>query len=414
MVFLRYILPKLLLLCFPVFLFGCKDEGTLESGNFETDKNQTILSLQVRALSSETPGIENDESIKSLRIIIIDENGEIECNKKVSQENLLQSGPGNDLYYFFHITTPGKKKFYLFANEEKVNNINGQNQSLTSFLSNYVSENGNATEFEDLINNISFFPEYEKESDGKIYLPYSSYYQLDMKGGTVYEKPMYLVPVAAKICFNFFNNREFAVKVKEMGISSIADKNYLLGQPSDKELTKTYNGESLYWVDWLAKVSAASNEYPEFVPNVGFNEQNGWIINYSLPEGTSHSEKKFIWLEQPESNINVKGSEMVIGGSPTPGQESLDFCYLPESCFFQETKSQEQVYYLNLNLEDANPHVGSVEPVSIPLNNIKALFRNTKIIVNINFNEGTDDIYVEIRSWFSTDYFFGTVTKSRE
>ena len=380
-----------------------------------TDDEHTMLVLHIMKLDGagkvvdETDNI--NEIVKDLRIIIINEKGEIESNDLITSDEFLSDGDSNELYYLFKVLEPGKRKFYMFANEGSVTDLEGtENVSLSSYLAG-ISVGSNASEFESVINSVWFKPSYKLDGN-EIALPYSSFYELDMKAGLRYEQPIYLVPVATKICFNFFNNREYQVNVTGLGISSVADTNFLMGQPAKEEQTKIYNGEFLYWIDWLAKVSEESNKYPDFIPNVGFNEQNGWILNYNLPSAASHSEKKFIDADNEKDFIEIEGRKVVTGGSPIPGTKTLPYCYLPESSFFQSSKSLQQEYFLNINLEDRNPDVDKVEPVSVPLSNIKALFRNTRVIINVNFNEGTDEIYVEIRSWFSTDYFFGTVTNA--
>ena len=369
---------------------------------------QTVIVLNARALNGPEPET-NDirELVKSWRIVMIDENGLIECNRRFSLDNIEAGKAETIVDQFFQITTPGNKKFYLFANEESVADADAsmaKTDSFTDLLDSYREGTDTGDDFESVINSYHFKPDYKVEN-GAIYLPYTSFYTLQMEGGKRYDKDMFLVPVATKIYFNFNNFRQFPVKVKEVGISRIAEDSYLLGNVTGEDRNKYYGSEKLYWVDWLAKVSEESGNYDSFLPNVGFNEQTGWIFDYLVPSGAEHSDKTFV------DNLNqftVAEATSVAGGSPVPSTVSLNYCYLPESKYIPEGSST-QVYYLTLELEDTNPSVGAIELDPIPLSNVKALFRNTRVIINVNFNEGTDDIYVEIRSWFETDDFYGTV-----
>lgn len=403
---LTFILPFLAMALFQSCVFeNINDDEPTQGPNGE----HAMLVLHIMKLDGSGKVVDQTDDINEIvndfRIIIINENGEIESNDLITSDEFLINGNPNELYYLFKVLEPGKRKFYLFANEGSVDDLEGSvNGSLSSFLAG-ISVGSKASNFESAINSAWFQPIYQFD-DNEIALPYSSFYELDMKAGIRYEQPMYLVPVATKINLNFYNYRDFAVDVKEASISKIADSNFLMGQPALNEQKKFISTTEYYWIDWLARISEMSNEFDSFSPNVDFNQTYGWIKNYSLPTSAVYADKRFT----EETGLLVP--KVTTGmGQPVPGEGHITTIYLPESRYIVDPKlSQEQEYFLNLVLEDKDTAVMEEIEVSVPLTNVNALFRNTRVIIDVNFNQGTDEIYVEIRSWYSTDNFYGTVS----
>lgn len=413
MKFFNQIFLYLVLGCFSALSTGCVMNNYEDEAAQVIDNEHAVVVLHLSPLENFsdyylTDGeIPINEKIETLRIIIIDQQSGIEQNSLIKLAD-FNKGPDNDcLHYLFYHTTPGHKKFYLFANERSVPVIEGVGTAgLEDYLSG-ITKNTKVSDFETTINSAWFRPDY-KVKNNEITLPYSSYYELDMKEGMRYEQSMYLVPVATKINLNFYNYRSYPVDVQQASISQIADRTFLIGQVDRKEQYKSIGNTGYYWVDWLAKISEMSKDYGSFSPNVDFNQTYGWISNYNLPVSVEYSDKDFI-----DDGTMLKVGGVTKGmGSPEPGEEHISTVYLPESRYLVDPKlSQEQQYYLNLKLFDNDPSETENEiEVSVPLTNINALFRNTRVIIDVNFNEGTDEIYVEIRSWYSTDNFYGTVS----
>lgn len=397
------------------------------------DKSNLVIRIKTLDASEGTPSdeaTETEEKISTLRIIMINEKDEIECNERINLESTDRNQYGDALYYFIRVTTPGIKKFYLFANEDEVKRVEGISSSsdLKSFLSQFVPSTTEATssvssgvEFESEIKSAYFTPDFRIENN-RIKLPYTAFYTLEMKGGEVNEKTMYLVPAATKLYFNFTNSRTYDVDVTQLGFSKIADRSYLLGKVGNKDYTKNLEGKDHYWIDWLARISELSNE--NFEPNISFNEKYGWIKDYEIPSETAHNDFMIYdskitdngdLPDNSDSFLRIPGVEKPGGGySPIPGTKKIGPFYLSESLFIPDEETSEQHYYLQLQLKDNDPDSELQEFPPIPLSNIGALFRNTKIVVNISFNEGNDDIYAEIRSWYSTENFYGTLVKSTE
>ena len=195
------------------YLEGCIEERYL-GGITDPDSEHAIVSLHLRALDA-TRANDNDveEKISSLRVIMIDEEGTIECNELIEEKD-FHNNPSDieDLYYFLRITSPGIKNFYLFANEDQFISVNKNDDtieieetSLGSLLKEYRPGESHGKDLEDLLETIFFTPDYEI-SGKEITLPYSCHYKLDMQASIRYDRPMWLVPVATKFYFNFTNN----------------------------------------------------------------------------------------------------------------------------------------------------------------------------------------------------------------
>ena len=396
------------------YLEGCIEERYL-GGITDPDSEHAIVSLHLRALDA-TRANDNDveEKISSLRVIMIDEEGTIECNELIEEKD-FHNNPSDieDLYYFLRITSPGIKNFYLFANEDHFISVNKNDDtieieetSLGSLLKEYRPGESHGKDLEDLLETIFFTPDYEI-SGKEITLPYSCHYKLDMQAGVRYDRPMWLVPVATKFYFNFTNNRSHDVEITKLGIPNSVSRNYVLGNVGKSQQQMIIGDLELYWVDWLAEIVRLSNIQSSFESNVNLNEKYGWISDYKIP--TFNNSFKETEFEIGEEKIVPGRTENGGGYLPTPGRKSFGPFYLPETRF--PLNGDEQVYHLNLQLNDTDPSTTLTQLDPIMLTNVKSLFRNTKVVINITMNEGTDDIYVEIRSWNSSDIYFGTANK---
>ena len=133
------------------------------------------------------------------------------------------------------------------------------------------------------------------------------------------------------------------------------------------------------WIDWLKAVSDASNVDSDAATN-----RFGWLTDYELPE-------------QSTATIYTHGKVTV--GKPTvdidnpdnskPGVASdVPVFYLPESKNLK-AGATEQEYILTIKI------AGRAEPFVCKLDKLKALFRNTHLVVNItmyNSNEIVVDV----------------------
>lgn len=410
---LNYILPVAFVSA--CLMAGCiNDNYPVEGDDDLLIGSQTYLMLHIQPLNAPASRADDNKSedIKSLRVVMIDdETNIIEINEKINTGlETLFSETG---YYYRAAATAGRKRFYIFANEESVTSINGvEDQSLTDLFSkeNYhptkltddsALSNENGIDFENEIKEIWFKSQYEFEGD-KIYLPYSTYYAIELEAGEMYEAPMFLVPAAIKFDVHLYNYRQEQVCINSVAIESTADRCFLMGQVGQKDYIK--DGD--YWVDWLKKVSDDSQNYPAYDPNVGFNNARGWIFDYAIPSQTSH---QLLYLFRNETQTDADLMVDMSNGDNQPGYKHLRTTYTHESRRAVADQQDNQQYYLQIKLYDSS--IQQYITLSQHLPNVRALFRNTHVIINVIMKTGDMDIYAEIIPWTVDDTVNGFVTE---
>lgn len=339
--------------------------------------SEAILHLNVepigRTRAGTTAELPDKEKMRSVRIIVLHNDGKVEHNRHFSLENALA-----EKTILLKVTPNEKKKIFFFANEKSVSSVEGvtvegENKTLTAFFNSYTE---GMSGFEDEVNELYFAPDYSVEEP----IPMSSMYEIDFKEGREDYK-FYLVRVATKFTVNFFNWRGEEVTVENFSIESHADKNFLMAHVNSYPDTQNPETNQKYptWIDWLKAVSDASN-----VDSDAATEEFGWLTDYELPE-------------QSTATIYTHGKVTV--GKPTvdidnpdnskPGVASVvPVFYLPESKNLK-AGATEQKYTLRINI------AGRAEPFVCKLDKLKALFRNTHLVVNItmyNSNEIVVDV----------------------
>ena len=402
-------------LCMTVMMGSCiydSPEGIEDGIDAPIDKNMVVLQLNIKSLA--VSATDNPvEKIKSLRVVIVGKgDGEtpesIECNTLINVPDM----PAKEYSYIFRWNSkPGAKDIFVLANESSVS---GQ---LTTQLNSYREKSG-AGGFDDWLENYNFSPNYDVDTKNNVFLPYSYCYRgLTPKPGEVNTINAWLVPVAAKFIFNFINKRTNAVKVKGISMSYANVSNYLLAHLGKDEITKKYNGKSLYWVDWLAEISKNSWGSTSSGANDEYNKEVGWISEYYLPYPNDSQEYIFV-REGSEDVFEVDGAtktEEEGVETVNPGKHTTPVYYLPESVNYRrpgeevagqndETDTdvtdelKEQRFYLTLLMEDAETSTApDFNNVAIP--NLLALFRNTYVIIDFTMTEGEIDVYAEIAQW---------------
>lgn len=339
--------------------------------------SEAILHLNVepigRTRAGTTAELPDKEKMRSVRIIVLHNDGKVEHNRHFSLENALA-----EKTILLKVTPNEKKKIFLFANEKSVSSVEGvtvegENKTLTAFFNSYTE---GMSGFEDEVNELYFAPDYSVEEP----IPMSSMYEIDFKEGREDYK-FYLVRVATKFTVNFFNWRGEEVTVENFSIERHADKNFLMAHVNSYPDTQNPETNQKYptWIDWLKAVSDASNVDSDAATN-----RFGWLTDYELPE-------------QSTATIYTHGKVTV--GKPTvdidnpdnskPGVASVvPVFYLPESKNLK-AGATEQKYTLRINI------AGRAEPFVCKLDKLKALFRNTHLVVNItmyNSNEIVVDV----------------------
>ena len=390
----------------------------------ETD--DYLIVLRINALDGTITGPDigdNHEMVKSLRIIMLN-NGAVELNRYVVPGQVPEGINMAELDYVLTVRTiPGSKKFYILANEESVAQPQFTDEvtppqdmpdNLHDYLESIVPDTDDALagqDLEDILNSIYFRPDYTAaDAEGNIYLPYATYYDGYTVGSSAPSNAtnplqMYLVPVATKFMFQFVNYRLSEVEINNITVFSTNLDNYMLARVNEPDVSKNFDGTDYYWVDWLAKVSAASHSNSDFYDNVNFNEKYGWISNYDMPFKTVIEASRFIDSQNiipvPAGTLDEETEEI------TPQSLVLGPFYAPESwntfTYTDETTKEVvtvQRYGLTLGLHDVNSLPES-DPVfeNVTIDNLHALFRNTCVLIKVTMSSGPVEVYAEINPW---------------
>lgn len=390
----------------------------MEDANGEViESNKVVLHLNISPLvasDSKNP----TEMVKSLRVVIIGK-GEtqtdpdtVECNRLI---DIPEAPAANYTYSYMWRSNPGNKDIFVIANESSVSS------DLTNLLNGYV-ENEKATDFLDKLNEYSFNPTYTVDKNNNIYLPYTfSQEGIEPEAGKEYIVNAWLVPVATKFIFNFTNNRSDGIIVNGISMKYANKENYLLAHLGNGELEKEINGQPLSWIDWLAEISKNSWAHPDFNGNLGYNGEVGWIVDYKLPVPDDFDVYTFVKDYDPDEIFTVpaaKKEEVEGVETVTPGKYSTQVYYLPESGNIESQgennpgqsdtsdenqNSQEPLehrFYLTMLFQDTAVTPSTppeFKDVAVP--NLKSLFRNTYVVVNVTMSEGEIDVYAEIAPW---------------
>ena len=339
--------------------------------------SEAILYLNIEPVGLTRAGtatLPDNEKMHSVRVIVLHENGTVEHNKFYSLD-----GAQVQIAILLKVTPDEKKKIYLFANEESVSAVEGvadDSQSLTDFFEGYTDSNEESG-FEDAVNGLYFAPDY---SAGKP-IPMSSMYEIDFPEKGNFDGVFYVVRVATKFTVNFKNWRGEEVTVENFTIASHADKNFLMAHVNSYPDTQNHETNQKYptWIDWLKAVSDASNADSDAA-----TEEFGWLTDYRLPEQTTAKVYTHEGLKIGKPTVDIEKPD-----NSEPGVASdVPVFYLPESKNLK-AGATEQEYILTIKI------AGRAEPFVCKLDKLKALFRNTHLVVNItmyNSNEIVVDV----------------------
>ncbi|WP_145996567.1 hypothetical protein [Alistipes sp. cv1] len=358
-----------------LFMVACSSqEESLPDNVTEAVLYLNIATIgQTRASTAELP---DNEKMNSVRVVVLHAaDGTVEHNRHFSLE-----GAQAQKTILLKVTPNEKKKIFLFANEESVSTVEGvtvegENQTLTAFFNSYTE---GMPGFEAVVNNLYFAPDY---SGGKP-IPMSSMYEIDFPEKGNFDGTFYVVRVATKFMVNFMNWRGEEVIVDNFTIASHADKNFLMAHVNDSEQNEQlFNGKT--WIDWLKEVSDASSENDDYA----VTEAAGWLKDYELPA-------------QADKAITYTHGTVTVG-KPTVDIDNLDnskpgvaknipVFYLPESKSPKAGATDgEQEYTLTIKI------TGRDEPFVCKLPNLKALFRNTHVVVDITMYN-SNEIIVDV------------------
>lgn len=363
---LRHIVWMTILVSWALLSASCRGGEVSYTDEIQPDDDTAILVLrtglldQTRASDRVNDAVDNPvEYMYTLRIVILHENGTVEHNMYIDFGEI----PQTECYRIFKVTRNETKKIYLIANEENAStDLHEQLETLTT---------GNTT-FASIVDNFVFIPDYKNP------IPMSSVYDVPVKAENLVEREFYLVRAATKFAFRFTNKRKSKVSIDAIHISDIAGATYLI--PHKREpLFMSFDDESLYWINWLKKVADESQQSPD---DVELADRRGWIQAYDIPSETSHQE---VTVNGPLEVPSMTGDQ--------PGKAVFPVFYLPESKKLKAGSATygEQEYTLKLDMSENGKELSFTK--TFP--NLKALFRNTHVLVDITFTE-KDEVKVQV------------------
>ena len=212
-------------------------------------------------------------------------------------------------------------------------------------------------------------------------IPMSSVYEVAI-GDKSKECRLCLVRTATKFTFRFKNMRSGAVAVNSIAVSDIARSTFLMPRKKNPMMTfEEADGSrsELFWIDWLKRVAEESLETPD---DKELADKRGWITDYDIPAGAVSDS---VVVAAP-ADFRVAGLVYDMG-VPKPGEAVYPVLYLPESKSLKEPGTGaygEQAYTMAFELTDDN---NAKRKFSRPFDNLKALFRNTHVVVDVTFLE---------------------------
>lgn len=406
-VFKRYIFLILAMVVMMMTAVSCRDEEDLPNNdNALDDKALLVLNIGTLGSGQGTRAVSDDEVINTLRLVIL--NGdEVEWTENVHIENPTKSQT------FMVLLKTGPKKVFLVANAEDVPiYVSGEKDETTGepkvttveeFFNRYPI---GSTGFKDAINSVYFDNSYFN-TDGTV--PLTAVYDINVEykvykdeNGT--EKgnffDLWLVKAATKYSVNFTNKRSSPLFLEELSISSLYRQMYLIPQVNEQ----TKGGK--YWIDWLHEVSDLSHLEGNLTEqgNIEFNKAYGWIKDYSVP-----GKETFIFTPVKGANLTIPGLQTSAGQEAEPGTAKIGPFYATEGKNLIENNADgDQSYLLALKLIDTKD--GQEVTLSRTLPNLSALFRNTHVIINIDFDESYMHVYGEIGAWNSSKVY-GSLTE---
>lgn len=363
---LRHIVWMTILVSWALLSASCRGGEVSYTDEVQPDDDTAILVLrtglldQTRVSDRVNDAVDNPvEYMYTLRIVILHENGTVEHNMYIDFGEI----PQTECYRILKVTRNETKKIYLIANEENAStDLHEQLETLTT---------GNTT-FASIVDNFVFIPDYKNP------IPMSSVYDVPVKAENLVEREFYLVRAATKFAFRFTNKRKSKVSIDAIHTSDIAGATYLI--PHKREpLFMSFDDESLYWINWLKKVADESQQSPD---DVELADKRGWIQAYDIPSETSHQE---VTVNGPLEVPSMTGDQ--------PGKAVFPVFYLPESKKLKAGSATygEQEYTLKLDMSENGKELSFTK--TFP--NLKALFRNTHVLVDITFTE-KDEVKVQV------------------
>lgn len=335
-------------ICACWMLSACSSaDERLEDDRVDGSTVQLTIHAAMPGIATRADGdIPEREQTDQLRIIVVDKD-----TKRV-EYNSLRSFPYRDgTSYSVSVGKNGTKLVYLLANAE-----------------DYVNDISNVQDLDDKI--IQPLP------DGR--LPFTSKYEIEVKEEDV-AATCYIAIAAVKFSFTFTNSTTGGdIEVSDFGISSIADRSYLLPH---------------------------NNEWDKWIENVTGTGEKKYFTDYEIPSGTGHNE----FIVPIPSSGSDGGAGTGTGTSSFIVPTGDNNTYIIPDFYCHESKHilpfpdvKDQQYFIQFTIA-GKEYIAEIQGLS-------SLIRSTHVIVNINIKKlidegGEHDIVVwgKIIDWIDLD-----------
>ncbi|MDE5561520.1 MAG: hypothetical protein K2J00_06960, partial [Bacteroidaceae bacterium] len=152
----------------------------------------------------------------------------------------------------------------------------------------------------------------------------------------------------------------------------------------------------LDWIDWLRYIAEESQMNQS---DVELADRRGWILEYAIPQGAQQTAAHDVLQAANDGNA------LVLAQGKTTGMTTF---YLPESRNLVANSTfapeLEQEYMMNLVLTEKHGNSINTRTFSgIRLPNLRALFRNTHVKVNITIESNILEVIVDLAPYTSKE-----------
>ncbi len=367
-----------------------------QSTDAPVDEHSATLILKVDRVDAPSRAADNDniESASTLRIIIVGSNT-VELNRLVDLDSYTPKG--SEVYIGVYKLKPNENKtIYAIANPENC-----------GFDFDSYPE-GSTANISDALNSHAF------TFNPNAPIPMSDSREIkasDITNGSRCETTLNLVRVATKFSVNITNKRSENVTLNSFSVSGLASVEYLMPHFSGTNGQYIVNtnglmgfdfpnaGTDMHWSDWLKLASDESQANPT---DNQLADTRGWIIKYAVPTNAGIASRRFSLNDADATGITIAKDKTV--ALPTHYFAESKSGIISSSSFGNGAASGwEQHYTFDIQFSSADTPGGTILFSNQPFNNLRALFRNTHVVLNITINQHKLDIAVRVVPYASVE-----------
>lgn len=327
------------------------------------------IALATRADGEQIPAW---EEVKQLRIILMDEEGNVECNQLFTGLTPEVSGP--PYRYVFNVqlkTTTGQKRLYAVANAE---DIDFEGSTREKVKLNAVTT---AAQLEGLVMTGEI---RDATNGGDQPIPLASKcYEIDLNtGDAVVKQEVVMAYAAVKFDFTYVNMLSEAIEIDSWAVSEVSQGSYLI----------PHIGEEAW--EQLIVLGGTESSRPDD-PNAP------WVTDYEIPSGYVHGTYEHAYTPSIQ-----------LGNEATASDKNIYYMHESKSLLTvsqSKATSEEQQYSLTLTVRKT----GETTPIrlSAMFPNLKSLVRGTHVKVQATIKRlpSTETIVVEAKivGWIVED-----------